>query len=145
MSPPSLTSLPRELRQRILTYAFEDAKERDLLFNFSLVFSTSKISYMRQLAADSAGDSDWERELLSDGVSVINIDNLAKTLIDALPELTDDVTFVLGKCLEALEIDERVSEAALDQVEADLPKDEDGWTCLDRVDLDMWLRANSLR
>lgn len=34
MAPPTLTTIPRELRQHILEYVFADMMEKDLKFNF---------------------------------------------------------------------------------------------------------------
>lgn len=117
MSPPTLVTLPRELRQHILFYAFEDAHKADLIFNLSLLLCSYKLPY----------------DLCFDETYGISIDNLATTLIDALPELVDDVTFVPGKCLTALKIEESASIAAVDRMD---------WSTFT---LDKWLELASLQ
>ncbi|KAE9991344.1 hypothetical protein EG327_011846 [Venturia inaequalis] len=147
MSPPSLISIPRELRQHIFAYAFEDAKKQDVIFIFSHALVWIKIGVRAEFGEDSESwfINYWERDFLGDNYkpSVTNINNLAGTMIDALPGLADDVTFILGKCLKAFEDDmfERYAnwDATWDKIEAlkTYPQ------FLLVLGLDEWLRLNS--
>jgi hypothetical protein len=109
----SLLDLPRELRQQILAYAFEDTVEKDIRLNMYLRFYILPGYYINDTP-------DWfEKLLLQDQGRAIddwscvdiaklhtfapNIQKLASATSRLDPQLREDLTFVLKEHLIKLE------------------------------------------
>lgn len=89
MSPPTLQTLPRELRQLILGYTFEDAIKKDLRLN----------SYLRYCGIETQVTViDWDGK---DGKSPAapSFEVLATNLCLVFPALKEDVVYVLDRFL----------------------------------------------
>jgi len=98
---PSLLSIPRELRQMILAYAFEDAISKDVSFNIykhkiRLYICTSR-HHVNELFFGLLGT------FVRRKFAAPHIHKLAKNLISVNPQLVDDVRFVLKKTLDSFE------------------------------------------
>lgn len=110
MSPPNLLTIPRELRQHILHYAIEDAANEDLKLNeilrkLATRFVDSHILPSR-CHANFEGllcyiDFPEEEGKLLDYAP--HMCALALSLRSGLPELEDDIVFILGKSLSWFE------------------------------------------
>lgn len=87
MSSPSLTFIPRELRQHILTYTFQNALDKDLKL----------IACIRHSHYNIGGlfNGPWKPSPFYSP----HIANLASLVIAGLPDLAEDVKFVIGKTL----------------------------------------------
>lgn len=97
MSPPTLATIPRELLHQILTYAFEDPSLCDLNLMASMRFCVYKGA-----ADDDGRDMGWATD---NGLCFApHIASRASTLIAGLPDLGEDVKYVLGKVLGELAI-----------------------------------------
>lgn len=120
MSPPTPTTTPQELRQNILKYAFNDAGDRDLYFNETL---RTTLMECHELQEANFGQSSFFLATLryparlTKGTYLVhsyfpNIYIMALALKLAIPELQDDVMFVLGN---ALSYSEKESEAVIEE------------------------------
>ncbi|QDS74022.1 hypothetical protein FKW77_008965 [Venturia effusa] len=133
MSPPTLTSLPRELRQHILAYAFADMMDADVVFYSSLRFVCIEIMNKMQTRHSHekeevlCRDGAWEEltkqqvrervnayyslrrlqareaangwDFILQSSCAINIEGFASNVTAALPELADDVVYLLPETL----------------------------------------------
>ncbi|QDS74023.1 hypothetical protein FKW77_008970 [Venturia effusa] len=100
MSPPTLLTIPRELRQHILKYAFDDAGERDLRLNEFLRGSIAGRTHYwsnHPILNEFARGSWNNKEIEYTGPAFFpNLYGLAVDLRSAIPELFDDMMFVLA-------------------------------------------------
>lgn len=118
---PTLESLPRELRQHIFFYAFEEAAASDIKFQDNLsdclwdnVRNCSKLieSYempecLKQALQHDQVEADWEEDeeqesspSSKEATYAPCLSGLASTLCLVFPGLRDDVVFVLEKTMK---------------------------------------------
>lgn len=94
--PANMLALPRELRQKILQYAFSDARQEDFRLN-------------RVLDMIRHGDSAWLFRYCDCGLMTLDsvvaprLFNLASVLVSTVPTIIDDIKSVLDKALVTLE------------------------------------------
>lgn len=100
MSPPTITTIPTELRQNILTETFNDAIEQDLILNKRLRHLPFDKEQFEVL--EYSKHTTWACPLDNTAIAT-QIPALATTLIDVFPELKEDVLFVLDKSPTRLE------------------------------------------
>ncbi|KAE9988371.1 hypothetical protein EG328_011131 [Venturia inaequalis] len=107
MSPPTLLTIPRELRQHILGYAFDDACEKDAKINDFLRYihaTESKLPFCSQrpgLRQLFNGPRSIETNERPGPAFFPNLYHLALVLRLAIPELRDDMLYVLENALSA--------------------------------------------
>lgn len=101
MSTPTLLTIPREMRQRILKYAFDDAGEQDLKLNNFLrkSYSWDKSEDQQALASLATGYYQPDDNECDGPAYFPNLDKLVQTLKLTTMELHDDTMFVLAKTL----------------------------------------------
>lgn len=100
----TLPTLPRELRQNIIAFAFEDAASKDITFNQSL----RKLTWdMKEEALELVEMVNHPRYIGKEPFFyqsyVPAIHRLADALIIAFPALEEDVRVMLKKCLDSFE------------------------------------------
>lgn len=107
MSPPTILSIPRELRQHILKYAFNDAGEQDMKINnflrlrlhvFWEVPFWAKHSQLRLLLHGSPCEETNETPFTA---FFPHLYELALALRLAIPDLHEDMLYVLENALSA--------------------------------------------
>lgn len=101
MAPPSLITIPRELRQRILAYAFDDMMEEDLKFNSDVRYISGMLYMEEGSKYLTAATKHFVIE--SEKSFAVHTNNLASSLATALPDIVDDVMYVLDKTLADFE------------------------------------------
>lgn len=111
---PTFESLPRELRQQILTLAFDDAIATDQRFNRNI----RECLYLKTATSFCSGSRlDLYPQLpynLDDSLAtghgfIPNISKTAESLCAVYPDVVDDVRYVLGKAISGFEEGEKVA------------------------------------
>ncbi|KAE9988370.1 hypothetical protein EG328_011130 [Venturia inaequalis] len=110
MSPPSLLTIPRELRHQILHFTIEDAVNEDLKLNVILrklanrfvdSYPVPQACHIKFDGLLSYNDYDEEEGKLTDYAPHMYAQAL--TLRSEFPELEEDIAFVLGQALSRFE------------------------------------------
>lgn len=94
-------TIPRELRQHTLEYAFADMMEKDLKFNADLWYAALLILIDLKCVRDDTRASEW-RSMLGETWAT-HTNSLASSLATALPHIVDDVMYVLENTLTDFE------------------------------------------
>lgn len=107
MSPPTFLNLPGERRQQIFTCLFNEAVEEDLIFNTSRLYCVANLML---------NGIEVNPEITQ--YSLTRVAGLATDLSMALPDLADDIKYVLGKSLNLF----RKKKQAVKDVKMEGPK-----------------------
>jgi hypothetical protein len=114
----TIQSLPRELRQKIFKYAFDDAKEQDIklygllkhtclhFYHLDTYFSISmliKSSMTSELKLDWLADPAPRAACKEKIIYAPNLSQLASSLLTAHPGVWEEVAYVLVRALRRFE------------------------------------------
>jgi len=106
-SRPCLLNLPRELRQQVITYLFDDALAKDIRLNDFLrndLRCEMRFSKLPDALRELLTSVRW---LQFDPAKIYSpsVDEVASMLTSVHPQMADDVPFVLNVTLKAFEQD----------------------------------------